>query len=73
MPMPEKWFVGHSRPHVLGHTSWYGPWRTEEEAKAALPSVAAYWRKRQPGLVGYTYVERDDDSDVDYGELKIDA
>lgn len=72
--MAEKWFVGHCRPHVLGATAWYGAYRTEREAESDVHTVDRYWFKRAGinGPFGYTFVERDDESDVDYGQLPVE-
>ncbi|SIC68039.1 hypothetical protein [Mycobacteroides abscessus] len=73
--MAEKWFVGHCRPHVLGATTWYGAYRSQQEAEADVPTVDRYWFKRAGinGPFGYTFVGRDDESDVDYGQLQVDT
>jgi hypothetical protein len=74
MSREEKWFVGHSRPHVLGATSWYGPWRTKREAEQEKPRVEEYWFSRAGinGPHGYTFIERDDTEDIAYGALSIE-
>jgi len=55
--MPEKWFVGHRRPHVLGATTWYGAYRSEAEARRDLPIIQEHWSKREgiSGPLGYTF------------------
>lgn len=67
----ERWFIGHHRPHVAGAIAWYGAYRTEAEAEADVPKVESYWLKRRGpmGPIGYTFVERDDDSDVSFGAM----
>lgn len=70
----EKWFIGHRRPHVLGATSWYGAYHTEADAAQDKDAVNKYWFRRagMNGPHGYTFIERDDDADVDFGELTIE-
>ncbi|SID01772.1 hypothetical protein [Mycobacteroides abscessus] len=69
----QKWFIGHRRPHVAGATCWYGAYHTEKDAEADVSMVDSYWYKRAgiSGPFGYTFVERDDESDVDYGQLNV--
>lgn len=74
----EKWFVAHTRPHVLGHTYWYGAFHTQQEADDEQVKVQKYWRLREgmgsQAPVGFTYVVRDDDdTDLDYREIVVDT
>lgn len=73
--MAEKWFVGNSRPDLLGATVWYGAYRTEAEAQESKAAVEGYWFQRSNinGPYGYTFIERDDAADdVDYGQLTLE-